>query len=88
MPQIDSASDDRTANNVARHNYRTLTEEEKREMKVVKDLGALFIAKIIELDGLRPEDVTEGQPLLDRNLEIARQDAESAVMRAVRHITT
>ena len=41
---VDSASDDRTANNAARHQYRKLTDEEKHQMVVLKDLGAVFIS--------------------------------------------
>jgi len=40
---VDSASDDRTANNAVRHQYRKLTDEEKHQMVVLKDLGAAFI---------------------------------------------
>lgn len=41
---VDSASDQRTVNNVLRHEYRVLTEDEKAAMGAIKDAGAAFIA--------------------------------------------
>ncbi|WP_306155420.1 hypothetical protein [Roseovarius sp. MMSF_3281] len=84
--KIDSASDDRTANNAARHQYRKLTDAEKAAMMEIKDRGAGLIGVICALDGeqnVQPDNVR----LNDRNLELARQAAEDAVMRAVRFIT-
>ena len=79
MSTIDSTSDDRTANNAARHTYRILTDEEKAQMQEVKDLGAAFIAKLLEIGGA---------DLTSRDLMLAKDHAEDAVMRAVRHITS
>jgi hypothetical protein len=90
---VDSASDDRTVNNAVRHQYRVLTDLEKEEMQEITDLGAALIWKIVQLsDHAQPTgsgdvDFNEDRPLPDRNLELARQHAEDAVMRAVRHIT-
>lgn len=72
--QIDSASDDRTANNAVRHTYRVLSEEEKQQMVELKDLGAAFISKCDEI----------GQ---SRELALAKTNAEQATMWAVKHVT-
>ena len=72
--QVDSASDDRTANNAVRHTYRVLSDDEKRQMVEVKDLGAAFIAKCDQI----------GQ---SRELALAKTNAEQAVMWAVKHVT-
>lgn len=74
MQHVDSASDDRTANNAVRHKYRVLTDEEKQQMVDLKDLGAAFIAKCQEIGG-------------SRELELAITNAEQAVMWAVKHVT-
>ena len=75
MPEhVDSASDDRTANNAVRHKYRVLSEEEKQQMTDLKDLGAAFIAKCDEIGG-------------SRELSLAKTNAEQAVMWAVKHVT-
>ena len=71
---VDSASDDRTANNAVRHKYRVLTEEEKQQMVELKDLGAAFLAKCDEI----------GQ---SREMSLAKTNAEQAVMWAVKHVT-
>ena len=50
MPKmVDSASDDRTANNAVRHAYRVLSDEEKAQMVALKDLGAAFLVKCDEM---------------------------------------
>lgn len=74
MSKIDSASDDRTANNAVRHQYRVLTDTEKALMVAIKDNGAAFIAACDAI----------GQ---SRELSLAKTNAEQAVMWAVRHIT-
>ncbi|MFC0281796.1 hypothetical protein ACFOHK_08295 [Falsigemmobacter intermedius] len=71
---MNSASDDRTANNVVRHAYRVLTDAEKAQMLELKDLGAAFIAKCQEIGG-------------SRELSLAITNAEQAVMWAVKHVT-
>lgn len=81
--RIDSAGDDRTANNAVRHQYRVLSEAEKAQMVEIKDLGAAFIAKLHEIGGTEPG----GDRFASRNLSLANTHAEDAVMRAVRHIT-
>lgn len=80
---VDSSSDDRTANNAVRHQYRTLSDAEKQQMQRIKDLGAQFIAMLHEIGGTAPAR----EPMGSRDLSLARTHAEDAVMRAVRHIT-
>ena len=74
MAMVDSASDDRTANNAVRHQYRVLTDAEKSDMVALKDIGAAFIAKCHEIGG-------------SRELSLAVTNAEQAVMWAVKHVT-
>jgi hypothetical protein len=74
MSTVDSASDDRTANNSVRHNYRVLTDTEKAQMVELKDLGAAFIAKCDEIGP-------------SREMSLAKTNAEQAVMWAVKHVT-
>ena len=78
MPQpgdmVPSASDDRTANNVVRHEYRVLSDAEKAQMLALKDAGAAFIKLCDEV----------GQ---SRELSLAKTNAEQAVMWAVKHVT-
>lgn len=83
MNDIDSTSDDRTANNAVRHQYRTLSDAEKAQMQEIKDMGAAFIAKCHEIGGTDPN----GDRLGSRDLALAVTHAEDATMRAVRHIT-
>lgn len=71
---IDSASDDRTANNAVRHTYRTLNEDEKLQMMELKDLAAAFITKCNEIGS-------------SRELSLAITKAEEAAMWAVKHVT-
>lgn len=88
MTQVDSASDDRTANNAVRHKYRVLSDAEKALMVAVKDKGAEFLAVI---DTLRTpmKDLGNGMAMgtIDRELVIASERVEEAVMWAVKHIT-
>ena len=92
--RVDSSSDQRTINNAVRHTYRVLSDAEKAQMTAVKDKGAEFLALI---EALR----TPSQPVLpaaegcapmaigyfDRELTIAAERVEEAVMWAVKHIT-
>jgi len=69
-----STSDERTTNNVMRHGYRVLSDEEKELMQKLKDMGLElheFVAKIGN----------------SRELSIAKTKIEEAVMWAVKHIT-
>lgn len=74
LEQVDSASDDRTANNAVRHQYRVLSDAEKAQMSAIKDKGAELLTLIDGLGG-------------SRELSIAKTKTEEAVMWAVKHIT-
>lgn len=71
---IDSASDERISNNVVRHEYRTLSDEEKMLMKALKDQGQLFIDYVN----------TIGK---SREYSLAITKIEEAVMWAVKGLT-
>ncbi len=71
---VDSTSDERTVNNVMRHQYRVLTDAEKQQMQAIKDKG-LELHNLIE--GI-------GQ---SRELSVAKTKTEEAVMWAVKHLT-
>ena len=71
---MESTSNERTANNLMRHKYRTLSDEEKDQMIFLKDLGLGFI-KYCDVVGT------------SRELSIAKTKAEEAVMWAVKHVT-
>lgn len=74
MTTINSTSDERTVNNVMRHGYRVLTEEEKAQMQRIKDDGLAFWEM---LDGIGAS----------RELSLAKTKIEEAVMWAVKHVT-
>ena len=74
MDNINSQSDDRTANNAVRHTYRILTDGEKQQMVDLKDISAAFIAKCNDIGR-------------SRELSLAITNAEQAVMWAVKHVT-
>ena len=71
---MDSGSDQRVTNNVMRHEYRALSENEKAQMKEVKDLGLQFHQLCDSM----------GQ---SRELSLAKTKIEEAVMWAVKHLT-
>lgn len=71
---VDSTSDARTVNNVMRHGYRVLTDEEKQQMQSIKDVG---LAGWMLIDSI-------GQ---SRELSLAKTKIEESVMWAVKHIT-
>lgn len=72
--EIESTSDQRTVNNVMRHNYRVLNDEEKKQMQSVKDLG-LQMHELLGSIGT------------SREISLAKTKVEEAVMWAVKHIT-
>ena len=74
MPTVDSTSDARTVNNVMRHQYRVLGDDEKAQMQAIKDKG-FELHELIE--GI-------GQ---SRELSLAKTKNEEAVMWAVKHLT-
>jgi len=74
MQTVNSTSDDRTANNTMRHQYRVLSDAEKANMQVIKDMGLAFHEFISGLGN-------------SRELSIAKTKLEESVMWAVKHIT-
>lgn len=74
MNKMDSASDERTVNNVMRHEYRVLSEVEKVSMKAVKDKG-LELYNLLEQLGN------------SREISIAKTKTEEAVLWGVKHLT-
>lgn len=74
VDSVDSASDDRTVNNVMRHTYRVLTDAEKASMQAIKDKGLELHAMFEQLGN-------------SREISIAKTKAEEAVMWAVKHLT-
>ncbi len=71
---VDSAGDGRVVNNVMRHEYRVLTDEEKSDMKSIKDMGLTFV----EFIGRLP-------PSRENSLAITKM--EEAVMWSVKSLT-
>jgi hypothetical protein len=71
---VNSASDQRTVNNVMRHEYRVLSESEKKSMQAIKDKGADLHAY---LETFSPS----------REMSIAKTKLEEAIMWAVKHVT-
>lgn len=71
---VNSTSDNRTVNNVMRHEYRVLTDAEKSAMQAIKDKG-LELHDLIESIGQ------------SRELALAKTKTEEAVMWAVKHLT-
>ena len=71
---VDSKSDERTVNNVMRHAYRVLSDDEKNLMQEIKDKG-LELHELIESIGQ------------SRELSLAKTKTEEAVMWAVKHLT-
>lgn len=73
--RVDSADDERTANNAVRHQYRVLSEAEKVAMVELKDIGAGFVKAV---DRVVPAG---------REAALARTKIEEAVMWAVKGLT-
>jgi hypothetical protein len=71
---VDSASDARTVNNVMRHAYRVLNDEEKAQMQAIKDKG-LELWNYIDSIGQ------------SRELSLAKTHLEEVVMWTVKHVT-
>jgi hypothetical protein len=74
MATVDSTSDKRTVNNVMRHAYRVLTDEEKAAMQKLKDMGLDLHEFVASLGN-------------SRELSVAKTKIEEAVMWAVKHLT-
>ena len=54
MTSVDSTSDERTVNNVMRHEYRVLSAAEKEQMKSLKDAGLFYIGLLHGIGGTDP----------------------------------
>lgn len=80
MTTVDSTSDQRTANNVMRHQYRVLTDAEKQQMQAIKDKG-LEMHELLE--SIAASQGTGGS----RELSLAKTKNEETVMWAVKHLT-
>lgn len=76
MTTVKSESDDRVVNNTntVRHNYRILTDDEKKNMVRVKLMGSDFLDLVDTLG-------------TSRELSLAKTRIEEAVMWAVKDIT-
>lgn len=72
--KVGSASDQRTVNNVMRHEYRVLSDDEKQQMLEIKDFGMDFHGYLERMGS-------------SRELSIAKTKIEEAVMWAVKHLT-
>ena len=72
---VNSESDERTVNNVMRHEYRVLSDAEKRDMVRLKDMGIEFTATI---DVCVPKG---------REASLAKTKIEEAVMWAIKGLT-
>lgn len=90
---VNSAGDDRTANNAVRHAYRVLSDAEKAQMVAIKDKGAEFLILINSLRTPPVEYIADSgavdmvECVVERELNIAAEKVEEAVMWAVKHIT-
>jgi len=71
---IKNTSDERTANNVMRHEYRILSDAEKLNMQALKDYGLGFYELCDQIG-------------VSREMSLAKTKIEEAVMWAVKHIT-
>jgi hypothetical protein len=71
---VDSTADARTVNNVMRHEYRVLDDQEKHRLKEIKDQGLAFVEYLDHIGS-------------SRELSLAKTAMEVAVMWAVKHVT-
>lgn len=71
---VDSTSDARTVNNVMRHQYRVLSDDEKAQMAQVKDFGLQFHETLSNMGN-------------SREIALAKTKIEEAVMWAIKHLT-
>lgn len=86
LKMVDSASDDRTANNAMRHQYRVLSDAEKQAMVDFKDYGATFLNAVAELE--KANDISpERLAARRRAYAIGKTKMEEAVMWVVKGMT-
>jgi len=86
---VDSTSDERIGNNLMRHQYRVLNDEEKVQMMEVKDQGLAFVNLLHVIGGTGPfgEVADASNRQASRELALAQTKIEEAVMWAVKHVT-
>ena len=86
---VDSTSDQRTVNNLMRHQYRVLSDEEKQQMQALKDAGLAFVEMLHAVGGTLGAfaDVGADARLPSRELSLAQTKMEEAIMWAVKAIT-
>jgi len=82
MTEVSSTSDERTVNNTLRHQYRVLTDREKRDIEKAKDLGLDFLNLLSAIG-----TTAMNERMASRELSLAQTKMEEAVMWAVKHIT-
>ncbi|MBZ5761576.1 hypothetical protein LAV84_18320 [Rhizobium sp. VS19-DR104.2] len=93
MTEVDSTSDERTVNNTMRHKYRVLSDAEKAQLQAVKDKGQEFLDLIETLRtpsvpmGTNADGIEMAMGAVDRELNIAVERVEEAVMWAVKFVT-
>ena len=83
---MECTSDQRTKNNVMRHEYKTLTDKEKSNMQAVKDKGLEFF-QLLQGLGSHPQEAGKDTKFTSRELSLASIKIEEAVMWATKHIT-
>lgn len=88
---VPSTSDQRVVNNVMRHAYRVLSDDEKKQMQALKDKGLEFISLLHQIGGTYDLFSTAHPQTtifqMYRELEEASKKIEEAVMWAVKHVT-
>lgn len=80
---VDSTSDSRTINNVMRHAYRVLSDDEKALMQEIKDKGLEFYNLLHKVGGT----IESEAKFATRELSVAGTKIEEGVMWAVKHLT-
>ncbi len=68
-------------NNVLRHEYKALTEQDKAEMKYIKDLGLALYEGVVTME------VRHGKGVPSRETSLAKTKIEEAIFWATKHIT-
>ena len=80
---MQSQSDERVANNVMRHEYRVLSEDEKVMMRTLKDKGLAFVEYC---DFIASQTGFLDKPHGSRELLFVKMKIEEAVMWVVKYL--
>lgn len=83
--EFKSTDNRRVTNNIMRHNYRTLSDTEKKQMDELKDAGLAFVQLLHRVGGTDPAPNDARQS--SRYLSLSQTAIEEAVMWAVKHVT-